>query len=227
VSPRGVALALTDAFGRWPSAARQASASSASIRARPSHASGSKAVERGDGWAVSLIQSLFHSFGAQILEPSTGVLLHNRGASFSLVDGHPNALEPGRRPAHTLMPIMVEQNGRLTGVLGTMGGKVHAQIHVQVLLGLLDGRHPQEAVDAPRWIVGGMEIGERDDMIRIEEGCDASARDALSRATLRPLTVPRGSEWLGHAQAIWLDGGHDAGSDFRADGSAAALRGVT
>jgi gamma-glutamyltranspeptidase/glutathione hydrolase len=178
----------------------------------------------GDGWAISLIQSLFHSFGAQILEPSTGVLLHNRGASFSLADGHPNALEPGRRPAHTLMPITVEENRRLAGVLGTMGGKVHAQIHVQVLLGLLEGRTPQQAVDAPRWIVGGMEIGERDDMIRIEEGCDASTRDALSRATLKALTVPRGSEWLGHAQAIWLNGAYDAGSDFRADGAAAASR---
>jgi gamma-glutamyltranspeptidase len=56
------------------------------------------------------------------------------------------------------MPIMVEDEGRLIGVLGTMGGKVHAQIHVQVLLGLLDGRGAQEAVDAPRWIVGGMEV---------------------------------------------------------------------
>jgi gamma-glutamyltranspeptidase len=175
----------------------------------------------GDGWAVSLIQSLFHSFGAQILEPATGVLLHNRGAGFSLEDGHPNALEPGRRPSHTLMPIMVEEDGRLAGVLGTMGGKVHAQIHVQVLLGLLDGRPPQGAVDAPRWIVGGMEIGERDDHIRIEEGCAPAARDALSRATLHALTVPRGSEWLGHAQAIWLQDGYGAGSDFRADGAAA------
>jgi gamma-glutamyltranspeptidase len=176
----------------------------------------------GDGWAVSLIQSVFHSFGAQILEPATGVLLHNRGAGFSLEDGHPNALAPGRRPAHTLMPIMVEQDGQLAGVLGTMGGKVHAQIHVQVLLHLLAGRSPQDAVDAPRWIVGGMELGERDDMIRIEDGCAGSARRALSRATLRALDLPRGSEWLGHAQAIWLRGGHGAGSDFRADGAAAA-----
>jgi gamma-glutamyltranspeptidase/glutathione hydrolase len=175
----------------------------------------------GDGWAVSLVQSLFHSFGAQMLEPETGVVLQNRGAGFSLADGHPNALAPGRRPAHTLMPIMVERDGELVGVLGTMGGKVHAQIHVQLLLGLLDGRSPQEAVDAPRWIVGGMEIGERDDMIRIEDGCADSARRALSRATLHALSLPRGSEWLGHAQAIWLLGGCGAGSDFRADGAAA------
>ena len=65
-----------------------------------------------------------------------------------------------------------------------------------------------------------MEIGERDDMIRIEDGCAAPARDALSRATLHALSLPRGSEWLGHAQVIWLPGG-GAGSDFRADGAAA------
>jgi len=174
-----------------------------------------------DGWAVSLIQSLLHFFGAQVLEPSTGVLLHNRGASFALDEGHPNALAPGRRPAHTLMPVMVEEDGRLAGVLGTMGGKVHAQIHVQVLLRLLAGQPAQAAVDAPRWVVGGIEIGEPDDMIRIEDGCADTARDALARATLNPLPVPRGSEWLGHAQAIWLRPSGGAGSDFRADGVAA------
>jgi gamma-glutamyltranspeptidase/glutathione hydrolase len=171
-----------------------------------------------DGIAVSLIQSLFHGFGAQLLEPSTGVLLHNRGAFFSLRDGHPNALAPGRRPAHTLMPLMIRRGGRLAGVLGTMGGLVHAQIHAQVLLRLLAGATPQEAVDAPRWIVGAMELGEPDDTIRIEDGCDAAARAALAGAGMRLVDVPRDSDWLGHAQAIWLEPRLAAGSDRRADG---------
>jgi gamma-glutamyltranspeptidase len=170
------------------------------------------------GTAVSLIQSLFHGFGAQLLEPATGVLLHNRGAFFSLHPGHPNELAPGRRPAHTLMPVMVRAGGRLVGVLGTMGGRVHAQIHAQVLLRLLAGAAPQAAVDAPRWIVGGMELGEPDDTIRIEDGCGAAARDALARAGLRVVPVPRDSDWLGHAQAIWLEPELAAGSDRRADG---------
>jgi gamma-glutamyltranspeptidase/glutathione hydrolase len=178
----------------------------------------------GEGRAVSLIQSVFHSFGAQILEPATGVLLHNRGAFFSLEPGHPNRLAPGRRPAHTLMPIVVERGGALAGVLGTMGGKVHAQIHVQVLLRLLAGRTPQEAVDAPRWVVGGMDLGEPGDVIRVEDGCAGPARAALERARLRPEPVPRGSDWLGHAQAIWLGDGLRAGSDLRADGAAATGR---
>jgi gamma-glutamyltranspeptidase len=170
------------------------------------------------GTAVSLIQSLFHGFGAQLLEPDTGVLVHNRGAFFTLRDGHPNALAPGRRPAHTLMPVMVRRGGRLVGVLGTMGGRVHAQIHAQVLLRLLGGAAPQAAVDAPRWIVGGMEMGEPDDTIRIEDGCDAAARAALASAGLRIVDVPRDSDVLGHAQAIWLEPGLAAGSDRRADG---------
>jgi oxamate amidohydrolase len=172
------------------------------------------------GGAVSLIQSLFHSFGSGILDPGTGVLLHNRGSFFTLAEGHPNALAPGRRPAHTLMPVMVERGGALRGVLGTMGGKVHAQILAQVLLRLRAGASPQEAVDAPRWIVGGMEMGELDDTIRLEDGVDAGARAALSRARLRIVDEPRDSEWLGHAQAIWLDPVLRAGSDRRADGTA-------
>ena len=172
------------------------------------------------GTAVSLIQSLFHGFGARILEPSTGVLVHNRGAFFSLRPGHPNRLAPGRRPAHTLMPVMVRRGGRLAGVLGTMGGKVQAQIHLQVLLRLLAGASPQRAVDAPRWIVGGMEQWERDDTIRVEVGCAAQARGPLARAGLKVLDVPHYSDVLGHAQAIWLESQLQAGSDPRADGAA-------
>jgi gamma-glutamyltranspeptidase len=172
------------------------------------------------GFAVSLIQSLFHGFGSGILEPSTGVLLHNRGSMFSLDPAHPNALAPGRRPAHTLMPVLVERGGELAGVLGTMGGKVHAEIHVQVLLRLLAGADPQDAVDAPRWVVGGMEVGEPDDTLRIEDGCPDDAREALAAAGLRIVDLPRWSEWCGHAQAIWRDGGTlRAGSDGRADGA--------
>jgi len=169
-----------------------------------------------DGRAVSLIQSLFHGFGAGILEPATGIVLHNRGAFFSLAPDHPNLLAPGRRPAHTLLPVVVTDpgTGRLRGALGTMGGRVHAQILTQVLLRLLDGDAPQDAVDAPRWIVGGMELGEPDDTVRIEDGVAFTVHGALAGAGVPVVEEPRDSEWLGHAQAIW-DG--VAGSDRRAD----------
>jgi gamma-glutamyltranspeptidase/glutathione hydrolase len=174
----------------------------------------------GQGGAVSIIQSLYCSFGAEILEPVTGVLLQNRGASFSLQPGHPNALGPRRRPAHTLMPVMVQRDGRLLGVLGTMGGRVQAQIHVQVLLRLLDGATPQEAVDDPRWVVGALEPGEAGGTVRIEHGVDGRARRALGAPGLVPLPIGRGSEDVGHAQAIWTEPELRAGSDVRADGAA-------
>jgi gamma-glutamyltranspeptidase len=177
----------------------------------------------GDGRAVSLIQSLFHWFGAQLLDPATGVLLHNRGAAFSLSEELPGALAPGRRPPHTLMPIMLQRDGALAGVLGTMGGRVHAQIHVQVLARLLAGVTAQAAVDAPRWIVGAMDIGQREDTIHVESGCDEVTRAALARAAPDHTALERGSDILGHAQAIWLEPALSAGSDFRADGAVAIL----
>ncbi len=68
-----------------------------------------------DGWGVSLIQSLYSGFGAGILEPSTGIVPHDRGACFTLEPGHPNELAPGKRPAHTLMPVAVHRDGDLVG----------------------------------------------------------------------------------------------------------------
>jgi oxamate amidohydrolase len=177
----------------------------------------------GEGRAVSLIQSLFHWFGAQLLDPATGVLLHNRGAAFSLRDDAPGVLAPGRRPPHTLMPLMLERDGSLAGVIGTMGGRVHAQIHVQVLASLLAGHTAQAAVDAPRWIVGAMEIGQREDTVHIEAGCGERAREALARTTPDQTAIERGNDIFGHAQAIWLEPVLSAGSDFRADGAAAIV----
>jgi len=178
----------------------------------------------GEGRAVSLIQSVFHSLGALLLEPRTGVLMHNRGSFFSLVPGHPNELAPGRRPAHTLMPLLVERDGRLRYVLGTMGGKAHAQVHAQVIARLEAGMRPQEAVAAPRWVIGGVEVGEPDDTIRVEADVDPAAQAAFARAGMRAVPIAARSEWCGHAQAIAVDpvdGRLAAGSDPRADGRAA------
>jgi gamma-glutamyltranspeptidase len=176
-----------------------------------------------EGRAVSLIQSLFHSFGSQVLEPSTGILLHNRGASFSLDPGHPNALAPGKRPAHTLMPVMVCRDGKLLGVLATMGGQIHAQIHAQVLLALLAGVPAPEAVAAPRFAVAGMETGEPESTARVERDCAPTVAAGLRRAGFEVVDVPRHSSFLGHVQAIWLDGVPLGASDPRSDGSAISV----
>jgi gamma-glutamyltranspeptidase/glutathione hydrolase len=108
-----------------------------------------------DGNVVSLIQSLYAAFGSGVHVPGTGVTLHNRGFGFNLVSGHPNALAPGKRPMHTLMPGMALRAGQPWLAFGTRGADGQPQTGLQVLNGLLDfGLDLQTAVEAPRWAHG-------------------------------------------------------------------------
>jgi gamma-glutamyltranspeptidase/glutathione hydrolase len=101
--------------------------------------------------AVSFINSIFSAFGSAIVAGDTGIVLQNRGAGFSLEPNHPNRIEPGKRPFHTLIPAMVFKDNRLLMSYGVMGGDVQAQGHVQVLVNLIDrGLNLQQAIDAPR-----------------------------------------------------------------------------
>lgn len=175
------------------------------------------------GWAVSLIQSVFHSFGAGILEPETGILCHNRGAAFSLNPASPNVLEGGKRPAHTLMPVLVMAEGRPLLVAGTMGGPAQPQIHAHLLLRLLEGAAtPGEAVTAPRWVVGGLELGAgaAPEALAVEAG----AAERLGIGREEAVILPDHDEGVGHAQVVRLDpsGRLEAASDPRSDGAAAA-----
>jgi gamma-glutamyltranspeptidase/glutathione hydrolase len=108
-----------------------------------------------DQWgnAVSWIQSLFGSFGSGLLEPETGVVLQNRGALFTLDQGHPNVVAPGKRPYHTLTPTMgLNPDGSFSFALGTPGGDSQVQSLVQILNNLfMFGMTPQEAIEAPRF----------------------------------------------------------------------------
>ena len=105
-----------------------------------------------DGNAVSFINSLFDSFGSGIVAGDTGIVLQNRGSSFSLDRSHPNHLEPGKRPFHTLIPAMVFKDGKLFMSFGVMGGGIQPQGHVQVLVNIIDlGMGLQQAIDAPRY----------------------------------------------------------------------------
>ena len=105
-----------------------------------------------DGNVVSLIQSIYESFGSGIVAGETGIVLHNRGSQFSLTPNHPNVLAPGKRPFHTLVPAMVLKDGRPWLSFGVMGGDMQPQGHVQVLLNLIDfGMNIQEAGEAPRF----------------------------------------------------------------------------
>jgi gamma-glutamyltranspeptidase / glutathione hydrolase len=105
-----------------------------------------------DGNVVSLIQSIYESFGAGIVAGDTGIALHNRGSLFSLEPNHPNALAPGKRPLHTLVPAMVMKDNRPWLSFGVMGGDMQPQGHVQVLLNLIDfAMNIQEAGEAARF----------------------------------------------------------------------------
>jgi len=105
-----------------------------------------------DGLGISLTQSNALDFGSHLVEPATGVFLHNRGVGFSLADGHPAEIGPGRRPPHTLSPMLVTTApGALTHLIGAMGGDAQPQIIGQVLARLLHaGQDPATAVAAPR-----------------------------------------------------------------------------
>jgi gamma-glutamyltranspeptidase/glutathione hydrolase len=113
------------------------------------------AVDR-ERTGVTLVQSNASGWGAHIVEPDTGIFLHDRGIGFSLVPHHPAELAPGRRPPHTLSPALVTRpDGSLRAVLGSMGGDVQPQIVAQLLDRLLRlGQSPGRAVRAGRWVLG-------------------------------------------------------------------------
>ncbi len=107
------------------------------------------------GLMASVIQSNYTGFGSGHAVPEVGFSLQNRGALFSLDASHPNALAPGKRPFHTIIPAMAAREGRPWLAFGVMGGDMQPQGHVQVLLNLLAGMNLQEAGDAPRFHHGG------------------------------------------------------------------------
>lgn len=106
----------------------------------------------GEGNAVSLMTSISGLFGSGLVAGDTGVLLNNRAAQFSSQPGHPNALAPGHRPRHSILPAMVLRDGLPEFVMGVIGGNAHPQGLTQILVNALDlGMNPQQAVDAPRF----------------------------------------------------------------------------
>jgi len=177
----------------------------------------------GAGNAVSVIQSLYYTFGSGLLAGDTGIVLQNRGAFFSLDPRHVNALAPRKHTMHTLIPSMYLEGGRPRMVYGTMGGEGQPQTQAALLTRRLRRGHGTQAcVEAPRWLYGRT-WGVATRALSLEGRYPVSlARDLSERGH----DVKRGEEWddlFGHAHAIWLDkaeGGLCGGSDPRADGGA-------
>jgi gamma-glutamyltranspeptidase/glutathione hydrolase len=173
------------------------------------------------GNMVSMIQSNYTGFGSGIVIPGTGISMHNRGCCFSLEEGHPNEVGPGKRPYHTIIPGFVTRagadgNDEPVMAFGVMGGFMQPQGHAQVLMRMADHRqNPQSALDAPRWQVSeGVKL-------TVEPGFADGVYEAL-RDLGHDLTVPeRRNAGQGRGQVICrLEHGYVAGSDLRCDGQA-------
>jgi gamma-glutamyltranspeptidase/glutathione hydrolase len=177
-----------------------------------------------EGWAVSLIQSLYSGFGSGILDARTGVFLHNRGSCFSSDPGSPNRPEGGKRPLHTLMPVLGLRAGALAAVSGSMGGGGQPQINAMSLLrhaGL--GIPVGEVLDAPRWLVGGMEVDAGRSVVDAEGRVPRDVLDAFARSGFGVRMLEDRSEDAGHAHLLAVtEAGFDVATDPRADGAALA-----
>jgi gamma-glutamyltranspeptidase/glutathione hydrolase len=170
------------------------------------------------GNLVSLMASLFHPWGSGITAGQTGILLQNRGHSFSLDPLHPNGFGPAKRPRHTLLPAMLSLRDRPTAAFGFVGGDMQAQAQVQFLCNLIDhGFDLQQSLDAPRW--------------RHEAESGAIALEALAGGLVEPLsgyghTLASGDGFFGGGQAVAFDpelATFHGASDARRDGCALGL----
>ncbi|GAB4229778.1 MAG: gamma-glutamyltransferase [Kiloniellaceae bacterium] len=166
--------------------------------------------------AVSFINSIFHSFGSGICGPKSGVILHNRGAAFSVDPDHPNCIAPGKRPMHTIIPGMVAEGGRVVMPFGVMGGGYQACGHARFLTNLYDfGLDVQQAMDLGRLFPPPGEVE-----VEMESGVP---RDVLSQLEDRGHRFKAPDKPIGGSQAIqidWQQGTLAGGSDPRKDGCA-------
>ena len=172
-------------------------------------------VADAEGNMISFINSIYEYFGSGFVVPGTGFALQNRGAGFTMEEGHPNQVAPGKRPFHTLIPGFVTKDGKPWMSFGVMGGSMQPQGHVQLLLNLvLFGMDPQEAVDAPRF---RSYDGTR---LALESPIPDDVRDALT-ALGHEIISERGVAFGGAQVIIRLPQGYAGASDPRKDGMAA------
>jgi gamma-glutamyltranspeptidase/glutathione hydrolase len=170
------------------------------------------------GNMVSYIQSNYMGFGSGLVVPGTGISLHNRGNNFSLDSNHDNALEPGKRTYHTIIPGFLTKGSEAIDPFGVMGGFMQPQGHVQVIMNAIDFKlNPQAALDAPRWQwIKGKHVS-------VEHHFPKHIAQLLGRKGHK-INIPLDPGGFGRGQIIWRDenGVLAGGTESRTDGTVAA-----
>jgi oxamate amidohydrolase len=182
------------------------------------------AVDR-SGLSVSFIQSIYWEFGSGVVLEDSGIQWQNRGSSFDLRAHAVNALEPGRKPFHTLNPAMAYlDDGRIL-TYGTMGGEGQPQTQAAVFSRYALYKQPlQAAITAPRWLLGRT-WGEQSTNLKLESRFDPALIESLRNAGHDVEVVTPFTDMMGHAGAIALhpDGVLEGATDPRSDGGVAAF----
>ncbi len=182
------------------------------------------AIDR-EGRAVSFIQSTYWEFGSGMVLPESGIVWQNRGTSFSLDPAHHNHLLPGRRPFHTIQPALAQLADGRVMAYGTMGGEGQPQTQAMLFVRhVLQGQGLQEAVSAPRWLLGRT-WGSEHTNVRIEDRFDPEVIEGLKAAGHDIEVVGAYEEIMGHAGALvhHPDGLIEGASDPRSDGQVRGL----
>ncbi len=172
-----------------------------------------------EGTMVSYIQSNYKGFGSGIVADGSAIALHNRGANFNLVPGHPNCLEGGKKPYHTIIPGFLMKNGQPQGPFGVMGAFMQPQGHLQILSAAIDsGLSPQECLDAPRW------QWIRGKAVSVEASFPRKSVYEL-RELGHDISVSIDTDDFGRGQIIWKtpEGTYCGGTESRCDGHIASL----
>ncbi|MGI9507245.1 MAG: gamma-glutamyltransferase, partial [Geminicoccaceae bacterium] len=170
------------------------------------------------------IQSLYWEFGSGVVLPETGIVWQNRGTSFSLDEDHHNHLKPHRRPFHTIQPALAQLNDGRIMAYGTMGGEGQPQTQAMIFSRhVLFGQPLQQAVTAPRWLLGKT-WGEETTSLKIEDRISPEVIKALEAAGHDVQIVGPFEDFMGHAGALVLHPGGliEGASDPRSDGTVAA-----
>ncbi|CAN5162835.1 gamma-glutamyltransferase [soil metagenome] len=173
-----------------------------------------------EGCGISLIQSNFMGLGTSIGAGNAGFILQNRGAGFSLIEGHPNELAPGKRPLHTLAPSIWTKNGELHTILGTRGGDYQPQLLLQMAIRMFDDHDtPAEAQVQPRWVIE--DLGNPDAAVRVEEATPTDIVEGLGRRGHRVEVVAGVQGGWGPVSVIRSGANVEAAADPRVDTAAA------